>query len=219
MADMRDVTTKPRLVSCGRGTARTIAVTFDDGPSRTTPAVLDVLDAYDARATFFVIGSWVERLPEIVRDAADRGHEIANHTWTHVDADRTRELQALRDEVARTNDVIERVAGRRPTLMRPPYGSDPGRFARVAAACGLDATVLWSVQSFDWQDPGEPGDIVAQVLAEVEPGAIVLFHDGQRETNDARPRPSTLAALPTVLEHLRSDGYEFATVSELLAAR
>ena len=196
---------------------RAIALSFDDGPSRTTPAILDVLGTYEARATFFVIGSWVEQLPEIVRDTAARGHELGNHTWTHVDADRTRELATLRDEVARTSDILERVAGRRPTLMRPPYGSDPGRFARVSGELGLEATVLWSVQSFDWQDP-EPQEIVAQVLAEVEPGAIVLFHDGQRETNDAAPRASTLAALPTILEHLRSDGYEFLTVSELLVA-
>ena len=204
-------------MSCGRSGGRTVALTFDDGPSRTTPAVLDVLDAYDARATFFVIGSWVERLPEIVRDTAARGNELGNHTWTHVDADRTRELATLRDEVARTSDVLEQVTGRRPTLMRPPYGSDPGRFARVAGELGLDATVLWSVQSFDWQDPA-PEPIVEQVLAEVEPGAIVLFHDGQRETNDAQPRTSTLAALPTILERLRADGYAFATVPELLAA-
>jgi peptidoglycan/xylan/chitin deacetylase (PgdA/CDA1 family) len=164
-----------------------------------------------------VIGSWVEQLPEIARNIAARGHELGNHTWTHVDADRTRDLATLRDEVARTNEVVERVTGRRPSLLRPPYGSDPGRFARVAPECGLEATVLWSVQSFDWQDP-EPDEIVAQVLAEVEPSAIVLLHDGQRETNDESPRPSTLAALPALLEHLRSDGYEFATVSELLVA-
>jgi len=87
-----------------------------------------------------------------------------------------------------------------------------------AAGLGLEATVLWSVQSFDWQDPDDPDDIVMQVLAEVEPGAIVLCHDGQNDTNDARPRSSTLAALPTILERLRSDGYEFLTVSELLVA-
>jgi peptidoglycan-N-acetylglucosamine deacetylase len=204
-------------VSCGRSDVRSIALTFDDGPSGTTPAILDVLEAYGARATFFVIGSWVEQLPDVARDIAARGHELGNHTWTHVDADRTRELATLRDEVARTNEVVERVTGRRPSLLRPPYGSDPGRFARVAPECGLEATVLWSVQSFDWQDP-EPDEIVAQVLAEVEPGAIVLLHDGQRDTNDASPRSSTLAALPTLLERLRSDGYEFTTVSELLVA-
>lgn len=204
-------------MSCGRADGGAIALTFDDGPSRTTPAILDVLDTYGVRATFFVIGSWVEQLPEIVRDTAARGHELGNHTWTHVDADRTRELATLRDEVARTNDVIEGVTGRRPVLMRPPYGSDPGRFARVAAECGLEATVLWSVQSFDWQDP-DPESIVEQVLAEVEPGTIVLFHDGQSETNDAQPRAATLAALPTVLDGLRSNGYAFATVSELLRA-
>jgi peptidoglycan/xylan/chitin deacetylase (PgdA/CDA1 family) len=180
--------------------------------------VLDALDAQGAVATFFVIGSWVERLPEVVRDAAVRGHEIGNHTWTHVDADRTRELETLRNEVARTSDVIEQTAGRRPRLLRPPYGSDPGRFARVAVKCGLEATVLWSVQSFDWMDPDDPCEIVTQVLAEVEPGAIVLLHDGHSETNDARPRPSTLAALPTVLQRLRADGYAFTTVSQLLSA-
>ena len=74
------------------------------------------------------------------------------------------------------------------------------------------------MQSFDWQDPPEPADIVEQVLAEVEPGAIVLLHDGQRETNDTKPRASTLAALPALLDGLRSDGYAFATVSELLRA-
>jgi peptidoglycan-N-acetylglucosamine deacetylase len=214
-----DRLTEPRLVSSGQRAGRTIALTFDDGPSSTTPAVLDVLDAHGARATFFVIGSWVERLPEIVRDALARGHELGNHTWTHADADRTHELETLRDEVARTSDEIERVTGQRPRLLRPPYGSDPGRFARVASQCELEATVLWSVQSFDWQDPDDPQEIVAQVLAEVEPGAIVLLHDGQCETNDAGPRPATLAALPTLLDSLSSDGYAFATVSELLAAR
>ena len=204
-------------MSCGRVAGRTIALSFDDGPSLTTPAVLDALDEHGARATFFVIGSWVERLPEIVRDTAARGHELGNHTWTHVDADRTRELATLQDEVARTSDEIEHVTGRRPTLMRPPYGSDPGRFARVASACGLEATVLWSVQSFDWMDPEDPADIVEQVLAEVEPGAIVLLHDGQRETNDAHPRASTIAALPELLGLLREADFEFATVSELLA--
>src|SRR6266511_1929862 len=118
---------EPRLISCGATDRRRIALTFDDGPSRTTPGVLDALDAFGVRATFFMIGSWVEQLPDIVRATAARGHELGNHTWTHVDSDRTRELATLRDEVARTNDVIERVAGRRPALMRPPYGSDPGR--------------------------------------------------------------------------------------------
>ena len=179
--------------------------------------MLDILAAFDARATFFVIGEWVERQREIVLDAAARGHEIGNHTWSHADADRIRELATLRDEVARTSDAIERVVGTRPRLLRPPYGSDPGRYARVAAECGLEATVLWSVQTFDWMDPEDPATIVEQVAAEAEPGAIVLFHDGHRSKNDARPRRPTVEALPAALEHLRGDGYRMTTVSELLA--
>jgi peptidoglycan/xylan/chitin deacetylase (PgdA/CDA1 family) len=179
--------------------------------------VLDILDAFEARATFFVIGEWVEPNADIVRDAARRGHEIANHTWTHADADRIRELTTLRDEVARATDEIARVVGTRPRLLRPPYGSDPGRYARVAAECGLDATVLWSVQTFDWMDPDEPQSIVDQVAAEAEPGAIVLFHDGHRLKNDGRPRRPTVEALPRALETLRDGGYRMTTVSELLA--
>ena len=210
--------TEPRLVSSGRRDRRRVALSFDDGPSRSTPEVLEILDAYSARATFFVIGSWVERLPEIVRDAATRGHEIANHTWSHADADRIRQLATLRDEVGRTSVVIEATVAAAPRLLRPPYGSDPGRYARVAAACGLHATVLWSVQTFDWQDPEDAASIVEQVAAEAEPGAIVLFHDGHRLKNDDRPRRATVAALPRALEWLRSNGYEMTTVSELLGS-
>jgi len=180
--------------------------------------VLEVIDAFSARATFFVIGEWVERKPDVVRDAAARGHEIANHTWSHADADRVRELATLRDEVARTSAVIETTIGTAPRLLRPPYGSDPGRYARVAADCGLEATVLWSVQTFDWQDPEAPSSIVEQVVTEAEPGAIVLFHDGHRLKNDERPRRPTVAALPEALEWLRANGYGMTTVSELLGA-
>jgi peptidoglycan-N-acetylglucosamine deacetylase len=175
-----------------------------------------VLADHEARATFFQIGAWVERLPEVARDVVARGHEVGNHTWSHIDGSRVHELDVLRDEVARTSAVIARVTGTAPTLLRPPYGSEPGRFARVAAECGLAVTVLWSAQSFDWQDP-RPEEIVAQALAEVEPGAIVLLHDGQRESNDDAPRSNTRAALPALLAALRADGYELVTVSELLA--
>jgi peptidoglycan/xylan/chitin deacetylase (PgdA/CDA1 family) len=209
--------TEPRLVSSGRTDRRQVALSFDDGPSGSTPEVLDILDEYSARATFFMIGSWIERMPEIVRDAASRGHEVANHTWTHADGDRVRELATLRDEVAQTSRVIERTVDAPPKLLRPPYGSDPGRYARVAAECGLEATVLWSVQTFDWQDPEDASSIVDQVTAEAEPGAIVLFHDGHRLKNDERPRRPTVEALPDALEWLRSNGYGMTTVSELLA--
>ena len=91
-------------------------------------------------------------------------------------------------------------------------------FGELAFRYGLPATCGVILIRLDWMDPDDPGEIVAQVLAEVQPGAIVLLHDGQRETNDARPRASTLAALPAVLQQLRADGYAFTTVSQLLSA-
>src|SRR5215210_2826577 len=110
--------TEARIVSSGARDRRLVALSFDDGPSGSTPEVLETLDAFSARATFFVIGEWVERKPEVVRDAAARGHEIGNHTWSHADGDRIRELATLRDEVARTSAMIEATIGARPRLLR-----------------------------------------------------------------------------------------------------
>jgi peptidoglycan-N-acetylglucosamine deacetylase len=212
--------TEPRLVCCGRSDERAIAITFDDGPSGTTPAILDALAEFGAHATFFVVGEWVERRPEIVRDAAARGHELGNHTWTHPDARRVSDLDMLRDEVRRTSEVLERTVGRAPSVLRPPYGAEPGRFARVTAEQGLDATVLWTVQAVDYEDASDDERIAAAVNAEAHPGAIVLLHDGWagRDHNSRTPQGGTLRALPRILERLAGDGYRFVTVSELLAA-
>jgi peptidoglycan/xylan/chitin deacetylase (PgdA/CDA1 family) len=212
--------TEPRIVSSAPAAGREIALTFDDGPSGSTPEVLDVLDAHGARGTFFVVGRWVEQLPRVVRAIAERGHEVGNHTWTHFDASAVPDEELWRDELRRTSETISATAGRAPVLFRPPYGHEPEHFATVAAECGLGTTVLWSVDPKDWESNEDGGLIEARVLAEAHPGAIVLHHDGdvRDDLNRGSPQAGTIRALPRILGQLADDGYRFVTVSELLAA-
>ncbi len=212
--------TEPRIVSSAPGAGRAIAMTFDDGPSGSTQEVLDILETHEARGTFFVVGHWIERLPHVVRAIAERGHELGNHTWTHFDPSEVGDEDRWREELRRTSEIITTTAGRPPVLFRPPYGHEAERFAVVAADCGLGTTVLWSVSPEDWDGKADDGLIETVVMADVQPGAIVLHHDGRPgdDWNRGSPQAGTVRALPRILERLSDDGYRFVTVSDLLAA-
>jgi len=187
-----------------------VYLTFDDGPSGGwTQQVLDLLAQYDARATFFVIGQQVEGGAGQVRAAAQSGHYIANHTWDHVNLTNVDGGQFL-DEVERTRQSILRVAGDLFTLdrdvryLRPPYGAISAAERQQAADLGY-AVVLWDVDPQDWRRPGVDA-IVANVVANVFPGAIVLMHDGGGE------RSQSIAALAQILERLSGQGYKFHNI-------
>lgn len=193
-----------------------MAPTFDDGPSETTPAVLDLLREHDARATFFVVGRYVEEWPELARRAVAEGHELGNHTYDHVDAAHERDDNVLRDQIVRTSAALERVVGVRPRVIRPPYGKDVARVARLGRELGLTDTILWSAQGWDW-DATPAEEIVELVLRDCAPGGIVVLHDGVPPGGGPSREPM-LAALAEVLDALTRDGYELVTVSDLLAA-
>ena len=198
------------------GERRLLALSFDDGPSESTPAVLDLLRKYDARATFFVVGRHVDERPTVAARALAEGHELGNHTYDHVDAAHERDDDVLRDQIARTNVAIEGVAGAPPRLIRPPYGKDVARVARLGREVGLAPTILWSAQGWDWADT--PADeIAALVLRDCGPGGIVVLHDGV-PPHGGTSREPMLAALAEILSILTGDGYELVTVSELLSA-
>ena len=189
---------------------RRVALTFDDGPSESTPGVLAVLRHYGIQATFFCCGANIERLPEITRAAAAAGHEIGNHTYFHppllaCGADR------VRRELEETQTVIKNTIGRRPGLFRPPYGLRAPSLARIQPALGLTA-VLWSVIGWDWKFPRER--IARRVLRGADEGAIICLHDGEI-TNLRADRRETIAALPEIIERLREADYSFVTAGEM----
>src|SRR5881275_142146 len=153
-----------------------IALTFDDGPSaKLTPKLLDLLAAHHIKATFFVIGENVAEHPEIVARAAREGHEIGNHSWSHPYLAKMSDA-AVRRELRRTDDAIKDATGRRPTLMRPPYGSISVRQKHwINEEFGYQI-ILWDVDPLDWKRPG-PMTVCNRIVKETRPGSIVLSHD------------------------------------------
>jgi peptidoglycan/xylan/chitin deacetylase (PgdA/CDA1 family) len=185
-----------------------IAMTFDDGPSATlTPKLLDLLAAHHIKATFFVIGENVAEHPEIVARAAREGHEIANHSWSHPNLAKLSD-ESVRRQLWRTDDAIKNATGKRPTLLRPPYGSITEREKRwIHDEFGYQI-VLWDVDPYDWKRPG-PAVVRNRILQETRSGSIVLSHD---------IHPGTIEAMPSTFAALEAKGFKFVTVSELIRA-
>src|SRR6266478_2845268 len=183
-----------------------IAMTFDDGPSATlTPKLLDLLAAHHIKVTFFVLGEMVAEHPEILARAAQEGHEIANHSWSHPNLAKMSQ-EGVRSQLQRTDDEIKSATGKRPTLFRPPYGSITEREKRwIHDEFGYDV-ILWDVDPLDWKRPG-PAVVRNRILKETRPGSIVLSHD---------IHPGTIEAMPSTLSELEAKGFKFVTVSELL---
>ena len=194
----RRVTTEERIV----------ALTFDDGPHpRYTPAILDLLKQYGAKATFFVIGKNVELYGDVARRAAAEGHEIGNHTYAHP-ALAALQGNELERELLEAEALIEECTGKLPTLFRPPEGYCTGAVAEVVARNG-GKVILWSIDTEDWMGRTAE-EIVNTVMRGVVPGAIVLFHDYVAH------KSTTVEALKEILPRLCAAGYRFVTVSELL---
>jgi peptidoglycan/xylan/chitin deacetylase (PgdA/CDA1 family) len=181
-------------------------MTFDDGPSATlTPKLLDLLAAHHIKATFFVIGENVAEHPEIVARAAREGHEIGNHSWSHPNFGKMSD-ESVRHQLQQTDDAIKNATGKRPTLMRPPYGSITAREKRwIHDEFGYNI-ILWDVDPYDWKRPG-PAVVRARILKETRPGSIVLSHD---------IHPGTIEAMPSTFDELEAKGFKFVTVSELI---
>ena len=186
---------------------KVIALTFDDGPwPDSTAEVLKVLRDNDVKATFYMVGQEVSRRPKIARLVRDAGHAIGNHSWDHPSRPRSPVSQ-----ITRTDAVIKRELGFAPTTFRPPYGIEHNGMAARALKQG-DAVILWTADSTDWSRPGSNA-IASRVLRQASSGGIVLMHDG------GGPRAQTVAALPVIISTLKSRGYKFVTVPELIALR
>ena len=144
-----------------------VALTFDDGPGPWTPMVLDALDRADAPATFFMVGERLAHAPELVRGRLDR-HEVGNHTWAHRDLAQLDEA-GVRDQLTRTHSTIQRLLGRTPSLMRPPWGHLGGSTLTVADELGYDV-VMWSQQMREKQFEAHPAAQVRDIVDNAKSG-------------------------------------------------
>ena len=186
-----------------------IALTFDDGPHATnTPRLLDLLKSRNVKATFYVVATNARRYPEIMRRIVAEGHEIGNHTYTH------RKLTTLNDyavdeEMRKTEQSIIRATGVKPRTMRPPYGALTQRQRGIIFSRFSYPTIMWSIDPEDWKRPG-PSVVASRILTNAHNGAIILAHDLHAPTIDA---------MPQTFDGLLSRGYQFITVSQMLARK
>jgi peptidoglycan-N-acetylglucosamine deacetylase len=185
-----------------------VALSFDDGPSeKYTAAVLDILERKQVPATFFLIGRHVKALPDLAKRASE-SHEIGNHTWSHPNMGLYHAPDVL-DQLHRAADAIIAATGRPPTLFRPPYGDFSGATAMIATSMSYPM-IMWD-EEFNQHGP-DGAQNAARLAAGAGPGSIILGHDGGTLNCDM-----VVAGLPSLIDQLRARGFQFATVSDLLA--
>jgi peptidoglycan/xylan/chitin deacetylase (PgdA/CDA1 family) len=188
-----------------------IALTFDDGPSESTPALLRVLASTGTAATFFQCGQNIRRLPAIAREVRDAQHEIGNHSDTHPYFS-FRSPAFIHSEFHRAQQTIEDTLQLTPEFLRAPFGVRWPGFRSLQAQLGLTG-VMWSVIGRDWKLPDNR--IAARVLSRVGNGAIICLHDGRALTPNPDIRQTT-QAVERLVPELQARGYRFVTISQLL---
>ena len=188
-----------------------IALTFDDGPHpRLTHRILNILERYQIKATFFMVGVNVTNYPDSAKAVLEAGHEVGNHTYTHAHLQNMTEDELIR-ELNMCEDVLDEICGYRPHLFRPPQGAVNVSIEQCAEE--KDYTmILWSLDTRDWEHK-DTAKIVNCVLSHVSAGDIILMHDY------IGTKSHTPEALEILIPRLLERGYEFVTVSELLEAR
>ena len=193
-------------IYCVETDKKQVAISFDAAwGNDDTEQLIDILKEYDVPATFFVVGSWVDKYPESVKQLHDAGHQVQNHSNTHPYMTQLSK-EAMKNELDSCNDKIEKVTGVRPTLFRPPYGDYDNAVVEATEEIKM-YPIQWSVDSLDWRSNATPESICQRVTSKVTNGSIVLFH------NDADHTP---AALPNILKCLKDEGYEFVFISDLI---
>ena len=185
--------------------SKRVALTFDDGPHKTiTTQVLNTLDKYEAKATFFMVGERVEGNASVVKDVLARGHEIGNHSWDHARLTKLSSKNVL-SEINSTNNIIYKVTGQYPTVFRPPYGEKNKQVTDLVKV----PVVLWTIDTLDWKYR-DSSKLLPIIQKNIKNNDIILMHDIHQ---------STANGLESVLIYLKKQGYECVTVSEILATQ
>lgn len=192
-------------IYCVQRDQKLVSISFDAAwGNEDTQELIDILGRYKVKATFFVVGEWVDKYPESVKALHESGHEIMNHSNTHAHYPQLSADQVVADLNA-CNDKIEKVTGVRPTLVRLPYGDYDDKSINAVRSIGMEP-IQWDVDSLDWKDLSA-AEITKRVTGKVQPGSIVLFHNAALHTPEA---------LPGIIECLLQQGYTFVPISEII---
>lgn len=192
-------------VYCVDKKEKEVALSFDAAwGNEDTEDLIEIMNKYGVKTTFFVVGGWVDKYPESIKQLADAGHEIMNHSNTHPHMTQL-SAEEMKKEISECDAKIEKLTKVKPTLFRAPYGDYNNSVIQTVRETGHQ-TIQWDVDSLDWKNLS-PGEIKERVLSKVQPGSIILFHNAALHTPEA---------LPEIIENLQSDGYKIVKVSELV---
>lgn len=197
--------TRSLPIYCVDRSEKLVAFSFDAAwGSDDTPDIINILDKYGVKTTFFLVGDWVDKYPECVKALADAGHEVMNHSSSHGHFSKmsTGEIQS---DLENCNNKITAITGVKPSLVRCPYGEYDDHVIDAINGIGMTG-IQWSVDSLDWKGLSA-SEITERVLSHVEPGSIVLFHNAAEHTPEA---------LPAIIESLQDNGYTIVPISEIL---
>ena len=200
------------FASLARGT-RQLALTYDDGPNDPhTLRLLEVLARHNVRATFFLIGRFVQQRPDIVREIVKAGHVIGNHTFTHPLLT-FKSAAEVRKELTDCRSAIQDAIGEHSNLFRPPFGGRRPAVLRIARELGLEP-IMWNVTGYDWNAP--PAAVIEKkVSSQIRGGDVILLHDGGHKQMGA-DRSQTVLATDHLITRYKSEGYGFATIAQML---
>ena len=196
--------------------SRLLALTYDDGPNDPwTLRLLEVLDRHQVKATFFLIGRFVQQRPDIARALVAAGHAIGSHTWDHPNLIFCSTAE-VRRQLERTRQAIADAVGVEVQLFRPPFGGRRPASLRVAKSLGLQ-TVMWNVACKDWT-PRSTGEIVALAEHQIRGGNVILLHDGEFH-HIGVDRSRSVEATDRILSRYRSEGFKFVTIPQMMKSR
>ncbi len=200
--------TRQLPIYCVQKDYKVLSISFDAAwGNEDTQQLIDIMEKYNVKATFFVVGEWVDKYPESVQALHEAGHEIMSHSNTHAHFNSLSTDEIVADLTA-CGDKIEAVTGVRPTLFRCPYGEYDDHVINAVRSMDIEP-IQWDVDSLDWKDLSAD-EITKRVTSKVQPGSIVLFHNAALHTPEA---------LPTIIEKLLQEGYTFVPISELIMSQ
>ncbi len=196
---------KQKPIYCVDTKEKKVAISFDAAwGADNTKRLLDILDSHEVHATFFLVGFWVDKYPEMVKEIDARGYEIGNHSENHPQLSKLSKEQITR-EVCVVNEKIKSLTGKTPTVFRPPYGDYNDEVVLTLKELGMHP-IQWSIDSLDWKEYGRK-QLIDRVLKKVSPGDIILFHNNAKYTPDA---------LDEILNSLEQQGFSVCSVGELI---
>ena len=192
-------------IYCVDSEEKKVSISFDAAwGNEQTETLLKILEEKNVCATFFLVGEWVDKYPESVKMIAEKGHDVENHSDSHPYMTKL-STEDMISEITCCNKKIEALTGSSPTLFRAPYGDYNNQVVSTVKAAGMYC-VQWDIDSLDWKDPS-PQQMVDKITSKLQNGSIILMHNGAKNTPEA---------LPMIIDAVRSAGYEFVPITELI---